>query len=53
MLISDAFAQTAAPAQSDASLMSLLPMIAIFVLFYFFMTEVKKDFMNFWKRKGR
>ena len=36
MLISDAFAQTAAPAQSDASLMSLLPMIAIFVLFYFF-----------------
>jgi preprotein translocase subunit YajC len=35
MLISDAFAQTAAPAQSDASLMSLLPMIAIFVLFYF------------------
>ena len=35
MLISDAFAQTAAPAQADANLMSLLPMIAIFVLFYF------------------
>lgn len=35
MLISDAFAQTAAPAQGDASLLSLLPMIAIFILFYF------------------
>ncbi|GKS69645.1 hypothetical protein W03_16490 [Nitrosomonas sp. PY1] len=35
MLISDAFAQTAAPAQADASLMSLLPLVAIFVLFYF------------------
>jgi len=35
MLISDAFAQTAAPAQADASLLSLLPMIAIFILFYF------------------
>ena len=36
MLISDAFAQAAAPAQSDASsLISLLPMIGILVLFYF------------------
>ena len=32
MLISDAFAQTAAPAQADANLMSLLPMIALFFL---------------------
>ena len=35
MLISDAFAQTAAPAQSDASLISLLPMIGILIIFYF------------------
>ncbi len=35
MLISDAFAQAAAPAQNDASLISLLPMIGILVLFYF------------------
>jgi preprotein translocase subunit YajC len=35
MLISDAFAQAAAPAQSEASLISLLPMIGILVLFYF------------------
>ena len=35
MLISDAFAQAAAPAQNDATLMSLLPMIGILVLFYF------------------
>ena len=35
MLISDAFAQAAAPAQSDAGLISLLPMIGILVLFYF------------------
>ncbi len=35
MLISDAFAQAAAPAQSDGgSLMSLLPLIGIFVIFY-------------------
>ena len=34
MLISDAFAQAAAPAQSDASLISLLPMVGIFILFY-------------------
>ncbi|TXI19472.1 MAG: preprotein translocase subunit YajC [Nitrosomonas sp.] len=34
MLISDAFAQAAAPAQSDASLLSLLPMVGIFILFY-------------------
>lgn len=35
MLISDAFAQAAAPAQSDASWLSLLPMVGILVLFYF------------------
>lgn len=36
MLISDAFAQAAAPAQSDAgSLISLLPMIGILIIFYF------------------
>lgn len=35
MLISDAFAQAAAPAQSEAGLLSLLPMIGILVLFYF------------------
>lgn len=35
MLISDAFAQAAAPAQSDASLISLLPMVGILILFYF------------------
>ena len=35
MLISDAFAQAAAPAQNDASLLSLLPMIGILFLFYF------------------
>ncbi|WP_297325771.1 preprotein translocase subunit YajC [Nitrosomonas sp.] len=36
MLISDAFAQAAAPAQSDASsLISLLPMVGILVIFYF------------------
>lgn len=35
MLISDAFAQAAAPAQNDASLLSLLPMVGILVLFYF------------------
>jgi preprotein translocase subunit YajC len=35
MLISDAFAQAAAPAQPDAGLISLLPMIGILVLFYF------------------
>tara|TARA_R110002073_G_scaffold69773_3_gene172880 strand:+ start:241 stop:732 length:492 start_codon:yes stop_codon:yes gene_type:complete len=35
MLISEAFAQAAAPAQTEASLMSLLPIIGIFVIFYF------------------
>ena len=36
MLISDAFAQAAAPAQSDTTgLISLLPMIGILILFYF------------------
>lgn len=35
MLISEAFAQAAAPAQSEASLMSLLPIIGIFIIFYF------------------
>lgn len=34
MLISDAFAQAAAPAQSDGSFMTLLPLIGIFVIFY-------------------
>ena len=34
MLISEAFAQAAAPAQSEGSLMSLLPLIGIFVIFY-------------------
>ncbi len=34
MLISDAFAQAAAPAQSEVSLMSLLPLILIFAVFY-------------------
>lgn len=34
MLISDAFAQAAAPAQSEGSLMTLLPLIGIFVIFY-------------------
>ncbi len=35
MLISDAFAQAAAPAQTEAGLLSLLPMIGILILFYF------------------
>ncbi len=35
MLISDAFAQAAAPAQSEASLISFLPMIGILIIFYF------------------
>lgn len=34
MLISEAFAQAAAPAQQGADLMSLLPLIAIFIVFY-------------------
>ena len=34
MLISEAFAQAAAPAQSEGSLMSLVPLILIFVIFY-------------------
>jgi preprotein translocase subunit YajC len=34
MLISEAFAQAAAPAQSEGSLMSLIPLILIFVIFY-------------------
>ena len=34
MLISEAFAQAAAPAQPSADLMSLLPLIAIFIVFY-------------------
>ncbi len=34
MLISDAFAQAAASAQSEGSLMSLLPLILIFAVFY-------------------
>lgn len=35
MLISDAFAQAAAPAGAGADWLSLLPLILIFVLFYF------------------
>lgn len=35
MLISEAFAQAAAPAQSGFDLVSLFPLILIFVLFYF------------------
>lgn len=34
MLISEAFAQAAAPAQSEGSFMTLLPLIGIFVIFY-------------------
>lgn len=44
MLISDAFAQAAAPAQSDANLASLLPMLGILVLFYFLLIRPQ------WKR---
>jgi len=35
MLISEAFAQAAAPAQSESSLMGLLPLFGIFLIFYF------------------
>lgn len=35
MLISDAFAQAAAPAESGAGLMGLLPLFGIFLIFYF------------------
>lgn len=35
MLISDAFAQAATSTQSDASLISLLPMVGILIIFYF------------------
>jgi preprotein translocase subunit YajC len=35
MLISDAFAQAAAPAQSEGSLMTLIPLFGIFIIFYF------------------
>lgn len=35
MLISEALAQAAAPAESDASLMGLLPLFGIFLIFYF------------------
>ncbi len=35
MLISEAFAQAAAPAESDGSLMGLLPLFGIFLIFYF------------------
>jgi preprotein translocase subunit YajC len=34
MLINEAFAQAAAPAQQNADLMSLLPLLAIFIVFY-------------------
>ncbi|SFQ12910.1 protein translocase subunit yajC [Nitrosomonas cryotolerans] len=35
MLISEAFAQAAAPAQAEGSLLSLLPLFGILILFYF------------------
>ncbi|MEK6736444.1 MAG: preprotein translocase subunit YajC [Pseudomonadota bacterium] len=35
MLISEAFAQAAAPAQAGADLMSLLPLFGILIIFYF------------------
>lgn len=44
MLISEAFAQAAAPAQTDASLASLLPMFGILILFYFLLIRPQ------WKR---
>ena len=34
MLISEAFAQAAAPAQASPDLLSLLPLVGIFVVFY-------------------
>lgn len=37
MLIGNAFAQAAAPAQPGMDLMGLLPLVLIFVLFYFLM----------------
>lgn len=37
MLISEAFAQAAQPAQPDAGWVTMLPLILIFVLFYFLM----------------
>ncbi|MBL8497392.1 preprotein translocase subunit YajC [Nitrosomonas sp. JL21] len=44
MLINEAFAQAAAPAQTDANLASLLPMLGILVLFYFLLIRPQ------WKR---
>lgn len=44
MLISEAFAQAAAPAQTDANLASLLPMFGILILFYFLLIRPQ------WKR---
>lgn len=44
MLISEAFAQAAAPAQTDANLASLLPMLGILILFYFLLIRPQ------WKR---
>lgn len=35
MLISEAFAQAAVPAQTESSLMSLLPLFGILIIFYF------------------
>lgn len=37
MLISEAFAQAAAPAQQGMDVMTLMPLILIFVVFYFLM----------------
>ncbi len=44
MLISEAFAQAAAPAQTGADLASLLPMFGILILFYFLLIRPQ------WKR---
>ena len=53
MLISDAFAQAAAPAQNDASLISLLPMIGILVLFYFLLIRPQSGRCNHGGVPGR
>ena len=37
MLISEAYTQAAAPAQAGGDLMSLLPLVAVFIIFYFLM----------------
>ena len=37
MLISEAYAQAVPPAQAGGDLMSLLPLVAVFIIFYFLM----------------